>query len=120
EPVRRVHVIPERMVDAVGAHLYHDEIVPIILREEMPGELKALARHLVNVSQDFFLVAGAEVAHVEDVFSYDVFDLFLEVWRVSLFAGGIGSEKISHHRSVERLRRIGPWHADNDRALAFV
>ena len=49
ESMRRVHVVPQGVMDAVGPHLDHDKVIPVVLREEMTRELEALPRHLVDV-----------------------------------------------------------------------
>ncbi len=107
-------------MDPVGAHLDHDEIIPVVLRQEMTRELEPLLRHLVNVGQDLFLVAGAEVAHVENVFPDDLLDLLFESRRVGVLAGGIRREEVGHHRAIERLGRVGARHADDNRAFAAL
>ena len=48
----------------------------------MTRELETFARHLVNVGQNFFLVAGAEIADIENVFTDFALDLLFELRRI--------------------------------------
>ncbi len=88
------------MVDAVGPHLHHHKIVPVFAGEEMAGEMETFPRHLVNVGQDFFLVAGAEIADIENVFADDLLDLFFQLGRIGVFTCGVRSKEVRHHHAI--------------------
>jgi hypothetical protein len=48
--VGRIHVLPEAVVDAVGAHLDHCEELPPLGAQEVIGELEAPVGHLVDLA----------------------------------------------------------------------
>ncbi len=75
--MRRIHIVPQRMVDAVHAHLHDHEEVPVFRSQEMTRELEALAGHFINVSQNLFFVAGSIIAHIQNIFADHLFDLLL-------------------------------------------
>ena len=67
-----VHVLPEAVMDPVGAHLDEGEELPRLRREEVVGEPEALVGHLVDLPQEVVLVVGAEVRAVEEVLADDL------------------------------------------------
>ena len=65
--VLRVHEAPEAVVHAIDAHLHEHEEVPVLLLEQVHGDLVPPGVHLVHLAQQVVLVLGAEVLHVEHV-----------------------------------------------------
>ena len=105
------------MVNSVDAHFDHHEKIPLFFRKKMAGELEALTGHFINVSQHLFLIAGAKIPHIHNIFSDDTRDFVFEFGRMCVIAGDIGSEKISDQQSIEWLRRICSGYADDNRAF---
>src|ERR1043166_245477 len=77
----------------------------------MPRELEALARHLINIGQNFFLVAGSKIAHIQNIFANHPLDLLFEFWRMGVLAGRVWSKKVGYHKAIQRTRWVGPRHA---------
>ncbi len=73
-----IHVLPEAVVHAVGAHLDHREERPRLRLEEVLREREAPVGHLVHLPQEVLLVVRAEVLRVEEVLADDLRDLVLE------------------------------------------
>src|SRR5438128_12416497 len=116
--MRRVHVVPKGMVDAIYAHLDHDEVIPFLLRQKMTRHLETLPRHLVNIGQDFLFVSRAEIAHVQNIFAHQALDLAFQFSRLGVFAVCISREEIRYKQSVERPRWVSARHTHDDGALS--
>ncbi len=69
-------------MDAVGAHLDHEEEIPRARLEQVLGELEALLGHLLDLGEEAVLVVGAEVLDVDHVVADELLDLVLQLGRV--------------------------------------
>ena len=95
EAMSWIHIIPKRMVNSVYAHFHHHKIIPIFLCKKMAGELEALSGHLINVSQDLILVAGAKIPHIQNIFPNYTRNFIFEFGRMCVIAARIWSQKVS-------------------------
>ena len=81
-----VHVLPEAVVDPVGAHLDEREQLPGPRLEQVLGELEAPVGHRRRSGEQPVLVVGAEVRAVEEVLPDDLGDLVAQRRRVRVAA----------------------------------
>ena len=114
--VGRVHVLPEAVVDAVGAHLDHGEELPRLRAQEVLGELEALVGHLVDLAQEVVLVLRAELRAVEEVLADDVLDLVAQGRRERVLRLRRGRQEARDHDAVERPHGERARHAQHDAA----
>ena len=75
QPVLQVGEPPEAMVDAVGAHLDHEEQVPGPRLEQILRQSEPLLGHLLDLVEQAVLVVGAEVLDVDEIVADDLLDL---------------------------------------------
>ena len=113
-----VHVLPEAVVHAVGAHLDHREELPRLRREQVLGEREALVGHLVDLAQQVVLVVGAELRAVEQVLADDLADLVAQRGRERVPALERRRQEAADHGAAQRARRERARHAEDDRAAA--
>ena len=122
EPVLVVEEAPERVVDAVGAHLDHEEEIPGPRLEQVLGHAKAAHGHLLDLLEEALLLLRAKVVHVDHVAADEIVDLALELRGIRVLAGlRVGREKARDHDAVDAAHRIGLRNAeDDDRPICAV
>ncbi len=119
QPVLRVEVAPERVVDAVGAHLDHEEEVPRPRLEQVLRDLEPALGHRLDVAQHARLVLRPEVRHVDHVLADEPLDLLLERGRIRVLTGRVRGEEARDHDAVHRRHRIGLRDAEYDDRAAL-
>ncbi len=127
--VRWVVILPEAMLQPVGAHLHKHEEVPRLVGQHLPHHGEVLARHGVDLAQQEILVVGAEVLDIHQVLAPGPsVDLGGQLGRegkglrhaatVFIHAHGAWREEAGDLRAIDRPRRIRAGHADSHHALA--
>ena len=117
EAMRWIHVIPKCMVNSIHTHFYHHKKIPIFLCKKMAGDLKTLSGHLINVSQDLGLVAGAKIPHIQNILSNHAGNFIFELGRMCVIAADVGGQKVADQQAIEWSGWIRSWHADDNRTL---
>ena len=121
QPMLRIEEAPETVMDAVGAHLDHEEEIPGPRLEKVLGHAEAPRRHFLDLLEQRILLVGAKVVHVDHVAADELFDLRLELRRMrELARRGVGREEAGDHRAVDLRDRIGLRDADDDHRPAAV
>ena len=119
QAVLGIEVAPERVVDAVGAHLDHEEEIPRPRLQEMLRNLEPALGHRLDVAQHARLVLGPEVRHVDHVLADEPLDLLLERGRVRVLAARVRREEARDHDPVHRRYRVGLRDAEHDDLFAL-
>ena len=115
QPMLGVGEAPEAVVDAVGAHLDHEEEIPGPGLEQVLCEAEPLLGHLLDLVEQAILVVGAEVLDVDEIVADDLLDLVLQLRRVRVPARPrVRGQEAGDERSVDAAGRIGLGHAEHD------
>ena len=111
----RVEKAPEAVVDAIGAHLDHEEEVPRPGLEKVLGDLEALLRHLLDLGQEAILLPRCGSLDVDHVAADETLDLLLDLRRIGVLASlRVRSEEARNHDAVDAADRIGLRDAEDD------
>src|ERR1051326_4711438 len=118
--MRAIHIFPETVMNAIGAHLDHHKEVPLFILYAMARETKTLIGHGEDLIENAVLLIGAKIVAIENIAFRDALDFGFKIFWIGKIALRAGREKTGDEITIERLGRIGLWHSDHDTFFSLI
>jgi hypothetical protein len=114
-----VHVLPEGVMHAVGAHIHQYQQIGPFFAQQAPCEGKTLIAEGVDVSEDAGFVFRSKIGHIEQIGPLQPFsDALRQFGRMGVGAGDGRGQEATDGDAVHCGRRVGARNANDGDAPA--